>query len=308
MVYAVLYARVSSAEQSQGYSTDAQIKLLHEYANKCGCKIRKEFIEAKSAKKAGRTQFGEMLKFVASNNKIKHILVEKTDRLSQKFFRLRDINNLIENHNALIHFVKEGSILHKDSNSQTKLMYGIRAVIAKNFIDNLSEETKKGMLEKAEQGTYPSVAPYGYINVIENNRKILMPDPVAAPHVKKMFELYATGNYSLLSLKRAMLENGMIYRNGKNFYKHTVEVILKNEFYTGVFFWKGKRYENAQHEPLISKALYRQVQAIMMKPGKYKSRKGEFVFTNLIQCGMCNFSITAQIQKKRYVFFIALWL
>jgi len=131
--FAVLYARVSSAEQSLGYSTDAQIKLLHEYANKCGYTIKKEFIEAKSAKKAGRTQFGEMLKFATTNNKIKHILVEKTDRLSRNFSDCVDINNLIENHNALIHFVKEGSILHKDSNSQTKLMYGIRAVIAKKL-------------------------------------------------------------------------------------------------------------------------------------------------------------------------------
>ena len=39
--------------------------------------------------------------------------------------------------------------------------------MAKNHVDNLSEETKKGMGEKAEQGTYPSVAPYGYMNAEE---------------------------------------------------------------------------------------------------------------------------------------------
>jgi hypothetical protein len=39
--------------------------------------------------------------------------------------------------------------------------------MAKNYIDNLSEETKKGMLEKAEQSIYPSFAPLGYRNVMD---------------------------------------------------------------------------------------------------------------------------------------------
>lgn len=304
MEFAVLYVRVSSIEQAQGYSSDSQIKSLREYAAKFGYSIKKEFIETESAKKAGRTQFGEMLKFMTNNKTTKHILVEKTDRLLRNFADCMHINDLIERENVSVHLVKESTLLHKDSGSNAKMMFGIRAVVAKNFIDNLSEETKKGMLEKAEQGIYPSFALYGYRNVFANNEKILIPDPIAAPHVKRMFELYATGNYSLLSLKRKMLDDGMVYRNGKNFYKSTVTRILQNEFYTGVFFWKGKKYENAQHEPLISKELYRQVQAIMKKPtGKYKSHKTEFIFANLIKCGLCKFSVVGQIQKKRYKYF-----
>lgn len=38
-------------------------------------------------------------------------------------------------------------------------MHGIKVLMAKNYIDNLSEETQKGMIEKAEQGIYPSFAP-----------------------------------------------------------------------------------------------------------------------------------------------------
>ena len=46
-----------------------------------------------------------------------------------------------------------------------------------------------------------------------------------------------------------MIAEGMVYRNGKNFHKSKVEVILKNEFYTGIFYYgKAKRYENASHE------------------------------------------------------------
>jgi site-specific DNA recombinase len=41
-------------------------------------------------------------------------------------------------------------------------MHGIKVLMAKNYVDNLSEETRKGMLEKAEQSIWPSFAPLGY--------------------------------------------------------------------------------------------------------------------------------------------------
>ena len=148
--------------------------------------------------------------------------------------------------------------------------------MAENYIDNLSEEVRKGMLEKAAQGTYPSLAPYGYIHTKANEKKTIAINPEEAPHVKKMFELYATGNYSLKPLRKKMLDDGMIYRNGKSFYKSKVELILKNEFYTGVFYWGGRKYEDAVHEPIISKVLFNQVQAMFNKSGKSKSRKGLF--------------------------------
>ncbi len=304
MENAIIYVRVSSKEQEQeGFSLQAQQKLLKEYCAQKGYRILKEFADVETAKRSGRKQFNEMIKFAKTNKLVKHILVEKTDRLARNITDYAHIDGLMERDDLTIHLVKENSTLSKDSRSHLKFIFGIKIVVAKNFSDNLSEETKKGMLEKAEQKIYPSFAPYGYMNVEENGKKILKPDPSSAPYVKKMFELYATGSYSLLSLKNKMLADGMVYRNGKNFYKHTVEVILKNEFYTGVFYWKGRKYENAQHEPLISKELFREVQNVLTKPNKYKSRKDLFAFTNLISCGVCGFSITAQIQKGKYIYY-----
>lgn len=304
MEKAVIYVRVSSKEQeAEGFSIPSQIKFLKEEAILRKYQIVKEFIDIETAKKSGRTQFNEMIKFIKTNKGINHILVEKTDRLLRNISDYALIDGLMEQSHFNVHLVKENSVLSRDSRSHEKLVFGFKVILAKNHSDNLSEETRKGMTEKAEQGIYPSCAPYGYINTQEGDRKIIKPDSSSAHYVKKMFELYATGNYSLLSLKKKMLADGMVYRNGKNFYKHAVEVILKNEFYTGVFFWKGKKYEDAQHEPLISKELFREVQSILRNPKKYKSRKDLFSFTNLISCGVCGFSITAQIQKKKYIYY-----
>ena len=300
----ILYLRVSSKEQeAEGYSIPSQRKLLQEYCSKKGYSIAEEFVDIETAKRAGRTQFNEMISFAKKNKLVKHIIVEKTDRLLRNISDYARINDLMEDNNFYIHLVKQNSIVSKRSSSSEKLIFGVNIIVAKNTVDNLSEETRKGMLEKAEQGIYPSYAPYGYINVERGGKRILKTDPKNAPYVKKMFERYATGHYSLLSLKQKMIADGMVYRNGKNFYKSTVEGILKNEFYTGIFYWNGKKYENAQHEAIISKELFRQVQSILIKPNKYKSRKALFTFSNLITCGVCGFSITAQVQKQKYIYY-----
>ncbi|MDA2934205.1 hypothetical protein MYX82_07660 [Acidobacteria bacterium AH-259-D05] len=66
-----------------------------------------------------------------------------------------------------VHFVKEGVVLEKASKSTEKFMHGIKVLMAKNYIDNLSEEVKKGQTEKARQGMWPSAAPIGYLNKLD---------------------------------------------------------------------------------------------------------------------------------------------
>lgn len=301
----LLYARVSSKEQeAEGYSIPAQLKLLREYAFKNKLIIQKEFTDIETAKKAGRTQFNKMLAFLGENTGTKHILVEKTDRLLRNISDYALIDRLIEQSDIEIHLVKENVILSRDSRSNEKFIFGIKALMAKNYVDNLSEETRKGMLEKAEQGIYPSSAPYGYANTIEaGGRKTIAVDFATAPFVRKMFGLYATGDYSLKKLRKTILDDGMIYRGGKNFYTSSLEKILKNEFYTGVFYWKGRKYENAKYEAIITKELFNKVQNMLSNPHKSKSKKGLFPYTNFIKCGVCGCSLTAEIKKGKYIYY-----
>ena len=53
LIKAVIYARVSSAEQEkEGYSISAQLKLLHDYATGKGIEIIEEFVDVETAKQA----------------------------------------------------------------------------------------------------------------------------------------------------------------------------------------------------------------------------------------------------------------
>jgi DNA invertase Pin-like site-specific DNA recombinase len=250
---AVLYARVSSKEQEkEGFSIPAQLKLLKEYAAKNGFHIAKEFIDVETAKKSGRANFEKMVVYLKSESNVKIIQVEKTDRLYRNF---RDYVTL-EELDAEIHLVKENEIISKESRSHAKFIHGIKVLMAKNYIDNLSEEVKKGMREKAEQGDYPSRAPLGYRNDL----------------------WYASGEFSLKTVADKAYKDGLGYRKSRQqFSPGSMEKILANPIYYGYFRWEGKLWKG-NHEPIIAKELFDAVQAHLRRLDKPKERTHRFAF------------------------------
>jgi site-specific DNA recombinase len=298
---AIIYARVSSKEQEkEGFSIPAQLKLLHEYALEQSICVVKEFIDVETAKTAGRSQFGEMVKFLQAYREVKDILVEKTDRLYRNF---RDYVTL-EDLDLAVHLVKESEVLSKNSRSHTKFIHGIKVLMAKNYIDNLSEETKKGMREKAEQGHYLSFAPLGFRNNRETKR--IEMDPEVAPLIRKLFEWYASGDYSLLQVRnmarKVMDSEGLAFQCAGRLTKSTVEHILKNPIYYGDFLWNGRLYHGS-HPPLVSRALWEQTQEAFRKTNHPKQTKREFPFIGMLTCAFCGCAITAEIKKGKYIYY-----
>src|SRR5438552_16659626 len=223
MRQAVLYARVSSKDQErEGFSIPAQLKFLREYAQTHELNVLHEFVDVETAKTTRRKQFGEMVRFLRDHKACRIVLVEKTDRLYRNF---RDCVTL-EDLDIEIHLPKEGQVISKDSKSQAKLVHGIQVVIARNYIENLREEVKKGMREKAEQGVYPSRPPFGYRN--NKIHRTIEVDPEKGPIASRIFEYYATGQYSLSRLSRMIAE-----RYGVRLPKSYLQKTLKKHFYTG---------------------------------------------------------------------------
>src|SRR6476619_786233 len=189
---AVIYARVSSKEQEkEGFSIPAQLKLLKEYGAAQGFGIAEEYVDVETAKQTGRAAFGAMVAFLRAHPSIRALLVEKTDRLYRNLKDWVTIDEL----DVEIHFPKEGVVLSRESRSSEKFMHGIKVMMAKNYIDNLSEEARKGMQEKAEQGIWPTKTPLGYRNITgPDGKKIIVTDLALSPIVAQMFEWYARGD------------------------------------------------------------------------------------------------------------------
>ena len=295
---AVLYARVSSREQEkEGFSIPAQVKLLEEYAQKNKLLIVEHFTEAETAKQSGREEFTRMLEYVRKSKEPLSILVEKTDRLYRNF---KDYVRL-EELDAEIHLVKEGEVLSKDSKSHVKFIHGIKVLMAKNYIDNLLEEVKKGQKEKAEQGHFPSFAPYGY----KNNRdtKLIEVDAEKSLLIKHAFELYATREYSLDTLREKLYQDGFLYQpSTKRVPRGTLEKLLKNQIFMGDFYWADKYYKG-KHTPIITTELFEKVQSILDDKSKGQRTTRDFQFTGLLNCAVCGKAITAEIKKGKYIYY-----
>lgn len=229
------------------------------------------------------------------------VLVEKTDRLYRNIKDWVTLDDL----DLEIHLVKENVILSEDARSSDKFMHGIRVLMAKNYIDNLSEEVKKGKNEKAEQGIYPSTAPIGYQNVKRDDKRVIEPDPVTGPIVRRLFQWYVTGNYSLEEITQKAYEEGLRYKKSKNkIHKGSIHRLLKNPIYYGDFIFNGTQYHGT-HEPLISKDLFDRVQDMLYEKSQRRSRKQQYdwAFQGMLTCGHCGCALTAEIKKQRYVYY-----
>ncbi len=302
--------RVSSKDQElTGYSLPAQSKLLNKYATDKGFTVAKEFPIAETASKPlQRKVFSEMMTYM-TEKKIKIIVIEKVDRFVRNFKDVVMVDEwLEEDEERQVHFVKDGLVLHKNSRSQEKLNWGIRVVMAKNYIDNLKEEVDKGVKEKLAQGWLPGSPPAGYKTIGKEGHKIHVIDEEVAPLIRKMFELYLDPSASLTTLAAEMKRRGLrtklgrtredgTVQGGRPFARSHITRLLKNPFYVGVNVWDGVEYDNGQQEHLISREIFEAVQQKMERKNPPKYNKHNPLFKGVFYCEGCGGGITWEPQK-----------
>lgn len=267
---AVILNRVSSIRQEDGFSLDAQDELNREYCKKKQLIIVQAFTFSESAgPKKIRTEFQSVLDFL-KKHEIRHLVVEKTDRLLRNFYDYIKIEEMMQEHGLFVHFPKEGSIIHKYSNSHEKQVFGFKVLIAKGFLDNLSEETKKGLLKKVQAGGYPIRAPFGYIHdQIEKQLRIKQPE---SQSIRELYETYARENISIEDLADRLNANGIHPPRGDFWYGSTIHKILKNPVYYGDVRWKGKLYKGT-HEGIVSYQEWQNCNKKLVKSGGPKNKR-----------------------------------
>ncbi len=303
--YAIGYARVSSEEQKkEGYSIPSQIKTIQRYAVEKGFRLLRIYEEVESAKQAGRQAFEELFQLLKSYKQdCPALLVEKTDRLTRNWADKALIEALIDSHDLEIHLIKENNILGRSAAPTAFAMADMSAMFARFTIKNLQAETKKGQLEKAERGIYPSRAVFGYQNVVRDGEKVVEAHAHMGPLVSQIFAWYATGNSGTgeLALKATKLGRGLPGMP-KLLHRSQVHRLLRNSFYTGVFVWKGHTYPG-RHAPLVTPKVFDRVQRLMDKfgHGQPRVRKHSWLFQGLIRCELCGCLLVGERRTKKLV-------
>jgi len=125
------------------------------------------------------------------------------------------------------------------------------------------------------------------------------------PLVTKLFDWFATSEYSLKTLASKAYEEGFCFRKSRGKVPvATLHKILRERIYMGEFDYGGARYQG-RHEPLVTREAWERVQEILDGRHANKHRKvtHDFAYSGLVQCGPCGCSMVGERKKGRYVYY-----
>jgi len=293
-----LYARKSSeSEDRQIASVESQINELTKIAERNGFTIIEILSESQSAKAPGRPIFNKMIERIYGGE-AQGVICWKLDRLAR---------NPIDGGN-ISWMLQKGIIQHIQTNEKdyyptdNVLMMSVEFGMANQFIRDLSQNTKRGMISKLEKGWQTGIAPLGYLNDKEN--KIITKDPERFNLIRKMWDLMLTGNYTppkILDIANSEwgLKTRKFKRIGGNpLSRSSIYKIFTNLFYARIVKNAGVQYRGA-HDQMITLEEYDRVQMILGRKGKPRPKTHIFAFTGLMRCGECGAMITAEEKVKR---------
>ena len=286
-----IYTRKSTdTEDRQVRSISDQLVELKSLALKENVEVVDIFVEKQTAKVPGRPILNEMLQRIEAGEAT-GILAWHPDRLAR---------NSVDG-GKIIYLLDTGKITELkfptfwcDTTPQGKFMLSIAFSQSKYYVDNLSENIKRGHRNKVKDGIWPQMSPLGYVNV---KGKGIIPDILTAPFIKKAFEAYATGNFTLRQIREKINELGLKTKGNKELSISNYQQILKNPIFTGLMRYNGEIYEG-KHEPIITKKIFDTVQEVMMRKSKPHS-KGlkSYLYRGFFHCGECGCFITTETQK-----------
>jgi site-specific DNA recombinase len=208
-----------------------------------------------------------------------------------------------------------------DKTSSGALHMDIDGMFAEHHSRVTAEKVRLATRDLRERGVVTYKAPLGYLNQVNMEHKPF--DPERAPIIKRLFELYATGDWSLADLVRFAHKQGLttiptrrrrtkmemlaeendairIEKVSHPVTLNGIHNMLGNPFYTGRTFTSDNKYvQSISHEALISDELFKKVQAVLKKKkvSAHYTEKLELPLRGLVRCADCHRVYTPYLQK-----------
>jgi len=299
MANAILYARVSTDEQAaKGTSLPFQKERLHQFCEVAGNNVVAEFTEDFSAKNfEDRPEFKKILAYIKeSKGLVEKLLVLRWDRFSR---------NAPEAYNMIAKLKKLGIEVNAieqpiDFNiPEQKMMLSFYLTIPEIENDRRALNTTNGMRKNMREGRWVSTAPLGYKNARDSNKPILVITD-KAELVKRAFELFATGTYTIDVLRKEMVTKGLTLS------RMPFWTMLRNPVYCGKIRVKAYAKELEEivqglHEPIISEELFNEVQFVLSGKKKLKAKatktRVELPLRGYLICSGCGKNLTGSSSK-----------
>lgn len=270
MKTALLYTRVSTDDQNNGYSPRYQLDVLQRYCELNNIKSLQHFHDDHSAKTFNRPQFQKLLLQLKKNKGFAELLLfTKWDRFSRNagdaYAMLRQLNKLSIEAQAI-----EQPLDLQVPENKMMLAFYLAAPEVEN--ERRALNVMSGMHRAAKEGRYMGKAPFGYINRKNESRKWIDVVPDRAAMVKEIFEAIASEKYSAQSILTYYQKKGLPIR------KNAFWNMIKNPLYCGfvrvpAYGGHPEEWVKGQHEAIITPGLYQQVQQVLFSKKKNQKTK-----------------------------------
>jgi site-specific DNA recombinase len=288
------YIRVSTVKQGEyGVSLPEQRDTIERYAHESRLSLTTRFEDRETAAVQGRPAFNRMLQqlhagFAAG------VIFYKVDRSSRNSGDWAEVDGLADR-GLEVHFAHERLVLTRRGD---RLTANVQAVIAADFSRDLRDKVKMGYYGRLKQGLLPRPAPLGYKNNGRGQAKTI--DPSTGPLIRTLFELYATGRFTLRTLALEASRLGLRSRTGKPLRLSKLAEFLHNPFYAGVIrvIKTGQSFPGV-HQPLISSGVFERVQRILEGKAPRRAVVHDFLFRRLLTCFHCSRRLIGEVQKGR---------
>lgn len=299
---AFIYTRRSQDRHDrQVLSIEGQLKELKKLVAERGYAPIWLASEERSAHKTGRPVFADMCERIEAGE-ARVIVTWAANRLAR---------NALDG-GRLIHFLHTGQLLkivtpgksYSTASMEDQFLLQIEFGMSKMYSDEISKNVKRGYRSKYERGEYPTHAPIGYVNRKVRQSKNIYPDPDRSHMVAETFKEAATGKYTLKEIwLYARDDLGLRTKKGHPVTRQTVQDMLRNIVYTGVFRHGGE-YHQGSYTPLIDRELYDKVQLAMgWKRGGGSSRNStagrDYRYKGPFVCATCGHNMTAYTKPKK---------
>lgn len=311
-IKAVIYARFSSDKQTDA-SIAAQERACRDYAATRGlnvlCVYADEAISGRGSKTAMRHQYQRMLKD-AQKGVFEVILIHQYDRIARSLGEHVNLEIKLSGWNVRLIAVAQDFGTGKESKIMRALMWSM----SEYYIDNLAEESRKGLKEAALKGLHTGgYAPFGY-DVVDQKYVI---NELEAGYVRRIFQA-AQHCEGFKDLIEEMAACGITGKRGKPIRYTQIYEMLRNRKYTGEYRYspvEEKDRDARRDKPnaitienalpmIISKAQFEEVQKIMAGR-KQVGKSAEYLCSGLVycRCGAKMHGITCHKKSGGYQYY-----
>jgi DNA invertase Pin-like site-specific DNA recombinase len=292
----VAWARVSSLRQKkEGFSLEDQEQRLNEYASRLGGHVVKLFKIAETASKRDeRKTFREFTTYVKrSSRRLAGMLFARVDRAARNIRDWSDLETLSEETGVPLYFPDQPTAETPAGRMQRRMS----AVFASYQTDQQATDIRAGQKRRVVSGL-PLGRQYGYRLVRVNGRSLVEHDPIQAPKVRRIFELFAYHSHTLDTLADMLARQGIVYTDRQpRFTKSTLHRILHNKIYVGQVQYQGVWHTGA-FEPLIDLATFQQVREKFGTDFKVYHKPQLTFGGGLITCAHCGRQVTGEHKIK----------